>query len=399
MLDYLLSKGFYNTYFHYIMGAGVIILGFVVGSVVVSILARLLDGSAATPDERAKNRELVAKIHFPINLVFLVLAIYVVHKLGDFPKQFEPYLLHAIKAVLDIAFFMTLYHFAGAVVLARLFRGIGINVNDTVKVLLADLVKVVVAVLGVVTVLGNFNINIGPVLGGLTVLTSAVALAAKDSIQGLIGSLTVVLEGKFKEGDWIKMGDLQGFVENIGIRTTTIRGFDRTLTTVPNDTFTSGSVTNFSRINNWEINVQVVLSYKSSQRQLENIVMRYRDWLGNNPDIESDPKKAVMAVRINDLTDHGFNLFLFFYTKTNQWLEYMRVREQCMLQLVKIIEEEGTSLAYPTQAVLLDNVPTPKKIAAGESNAKSVTIKSTEKVVSKKSDAAKAKAASARTKK
>src|SRR5690606_5154410 len=141
--------------------------------------------------------------------------------------------------------FMTLYHFAGAVVLAKLFKGIGITVNDTIKELLADVVKVVVAILGVVTVLGNFNINIGPVLGGLTVLTSAVALAAKDSIQGLIGSLTVVLEGKFKEGDWIKQGELQGFVENIGIRTTSVRGFDRTLTIVPNDAFTSGAVTNF----------------------------------------------------------------------------------------------------------------------------------------------------------
>lgn len=390
MLDHLLSNEFFNTYFHYIMGAGVIILGLIVGSVVVSILARLLDGAAATSEEKAKNNALVAKIHFPINLVFLVLSVYVVHKLGDFPKEFEPYLLHVLKAVLDIAFFMTLYHFAGAVVLAKLFRGIGINVNDTVKVLLADLVKVVVAVLGVVTVLGNFNINIGPVLGGLTVLTSAVALAAKDSIQGFIGSLTVVLEGKFKEGDWIKMGDLQGFVENIGVRTTTIRGFDRTLTTVPNDAFTSGAITNFSRINNWEINVQVVLSYKSTQRQLENIVMRYRDWLGNNPDIESDPKKAVIAVRINDLTDRGFNLFLFFYTKTNQWLEYMRVREQCMLQLVKIIEEEGTALAYPTQSIMVDNgsISAPKRGAASELSSKTIPAKAEPKLAAPKKAAA-----------
>jgi MscS family membrane protein len=154
------------------------------------------------------------------------------------------------------------------------------------------------------------------------------------------------------------LGELQGFVENIGIRTTSVRGFDRTLTIVPNDTFTSGAVTNFSRINNWEINTQVVVAYNSTQRQLENIVARYREWLINNPDIESDPKKAVMVVRINDLTDHGFNLFLFFYAKTNQWIEHMRVREQCMLQLVRIIEEEGTSIAYPTRSVLLNEAVT-----------------------------------------
>ncbi|MCP5322709.1 MAG: mechanosensitive ion channel family protein [Candidatus Paracaedibacteraceae bacterium] len=363
MLQHLLTKEFFHTYFHYFVGAGIIILGFIVASIVVSILAGLLSHKAATPEDKAKNRALISKISFPVNLVFLVLAIYVVHKLGDFPKEFDPYLERIVKAVLDIAFFMSLYYFAGAVVITRLFAGLGINVNATIKDLLADIVKAIVAVLGVVTVLGNFNINIGPVLGGLTVLTSAVALAAKDSIQGLFGSLTVALEGKFKEGDWIKLGDLQGFVENIGIRTTSVRGFDRTLTVVPNDAFITGSVTNFTRINNWEINVQVPISYKATPRQLESIVMRYRDWLGNNPDIESDPQKAIMAVRINDLTDRGFNLFLFFYTKTNQWLEYMRVREQCMMQLVKIIEEEGTAIAYPTQSVFLDNasVPSGKK--------------------------------------
>lgn len=366
MSEHLLNKEFYQTHSHYVAGVVIIILGVIVAKIVVSILAGLLNHSAATSEDRDKNKALLAKIHFPIYLVFLVFAIYIVHKLGDFPRSFEPYLERIIKVVLDIAFFMVLYYFSGALVIARLFNGLGIMVNDTIKQLIGDIVKVAIAILGVVTVLGNFNINIGPVLGGLTLLTSAVALAAKDSIQGLIGSLTVVLEGKFKEGDWIKLGELQGFVENIGIRTTSIRGFDRTLTVVPNDAFSAGVITNFSRVTNWEVNVQVVLSYKSTQRQLENIVMRYRDWLGNNPDVESDIKKAIMAVRINDLTDHGFNLFLLFYTKTHQWLEYMRVREQCMLQLIKIIEEEGTSLAYPTRSVFLDSgvAPSAKKIVA-----------------------------------
>lgn len=359
-----------SLYSHYFIGIGILVAGLIVSNVIVSIFAHLLDHNSKTQDEKEKTKELLSKVHFPINLVFLVIAIYVVHKLGDYPKAFEPYLMHGMKAVLDIAFFLTLYHFAGAFILTRLFGGLGITVNNTVKTLIADLAKLVIAVLGVITVLGNFNINIGPVLGGLTVLSSAVALAAKDSIQGFIGSLTVVLESKFKEGDWIKMGDLQGFVENIGVRTTSVRGFDRSLTVLPNDAFVSGAVTNFSKVNNWEINTQVVLSYKSTQRQLENIVMRYREWLGNNPDIESDPKKAVVAVRINDLTDHGFNLFLFFYAKTNEWLEYMRVREQCMFQLIKIVEEEGTSLAYPTQSVFLEGEASMKPVKTLESAAK-----------------------------
>lgn len=367
MLEHLFGKNFMAQYSHYLAGIGVIIVGFIVSNIVVSVLSRILDHHSKQPEDKERAKELLSKIHFPVNLVFLSIAIYVVHKLGDYPKSIEPYLMHGMKAVADIAFFMALYQFAAAFVLTRLFVGFGIEVNNTVKTLVADLVKLAVAILGVVTVLGNFNINIGPVLGGLTVLTSAVALAAKDSIQGFIGSLTVVLESKFKAGDWIKMGDLEGFVEHIGIRTTSVRGFDSTLTVIPNDVFVSGKVTNFSKVNNWEINTQVVLSYKSTQKQLENIVTRYREWLSKNPDVKTE--NSITAVRFNNLTDHGFNLFLFFYTTTNEWLEHMRVREQCMFELMKIIEDEGTALAYPTRSIFMEDAskvaPKPvKKVAA-----------------------------------
>lgn len=384
-MEDLFTIDFWVDHIHYTMGIFVIILGAVVARLFVALLVKLLDHSIATPEDAARNKAIMKRVKFPIHLVFLVSAVYVVHQLGDFPPAAEPYLNKAIKITLDIAFFMTLYYFSGAVVLTRLFDGFGIKVNDTVKSFIANAVKTVVAVLGVVTVLGAFNINIGPVLGGLTVLTSAVALAAKDSIQGLLGSLTVVLEGKFKEGDWIKMGGLQGFVENIGIRTTSIRGFDRSITVIPNNTFAGAEITNFSRVNNWEVNVEVVVSYKAKQRQLENIIMRYRDWLANSADIESDPSKAPMVVRMNTLTDHGYNLFLFFYTKTADWIEHMRVREMCMMQLIKIVEEEGTSLAYPTQSVILEN-----DSAEALPSAKTVTKKVTSSGSSVKKPAVKA---------
>lgn len=353
MLENLIGKEFYNAYFHYIVGVCILIFGIIVANVIVVTLRNLLTYDGANSEEKAKILKLVSRIHLPINLVFIAISTYAVHKLGDFPAKFEPYLLLGVKTILDSAFFMTVYHFVGALVLTRLFSGFGLTINDTIKDLLANAVKIVIAVLGVVTVLGNFNINIGPVLGGLTLLTSAVALAAKDSIQGLIGSLTVVLEGKFKQGDWIKMADVQGFVENIGIRTTSIRGFDRTLTTIPNDVFVAASVTNYSRITNWEVREDFVLAHKSTQEQLEKIVANFLDWLVKNPDIETDPKKAITVVRISNLTHHGFNLLLMFYVKTNEWPEHVRVREQCMFQLLKIVEDAGTTFAHPSQTVFL----------------------------------------------
>lgn len=355
MLDNILGKEFYNAYFHYIVGVCILILGVVIANIIVAVLNDLLTHKEANSEDKAKVAKLMSRIHLPINLAFLALAIYVVHKLGDFPAVVEPYLLVGLNTVLDVSFFMTLYHFLGALVVTRLFKGLGLDVTDTIKDLLSNVVKAVIAVLGVVIVLGNFNINIGPILGGLTLVTYAVAMAAKDSIQGIIGSLTVVLEGKFKEGDWIKMGELQGFVEKIGIRTTSIRGFDRTLTTVPNDAFVAASVSNFSRITHWEVKEEFVLAHTSTQAQLQNVVSRFHEWLSTNPDVVTDPSQALLLVRINNLVQHGFSLLVMFYTKTNLWPVHVGVREQAMFQLLKIVEEEGTSFAHPTHKVLLQD--------------------------------------------
>jgi small-conductance mechanosensitive channel len=373
MLENLFGKEFYHAYFHYIVGVGILALGIIVANIIVVLLRNLLVHEDATEEEKANVTRLVSKIHFPINLVFVALSICVVHKLGDFPKEFGPYLFHGLKIILDLSFFMTLYYFMGTLVLTRLFIGLGLSVSDTIKELLANAVKIIIAVLGVVTVLGNFNINIGPVLGGLTVLTSAVALAAKDSIQGFLGSLTVVLEGKFQEGDWIKMADLEGFVENIGIRTTSIRGLDSTLTVVPNDAFVASSITNLSRIRNWRVKEEFVLMHTSTQDQLEKIVSRYRDWLLTNPEIEADPNKALLVVRVSGLVEHGFSLLIIYYTKTNKWPEHVRVREECIFQLLKIVEEVGTSFAHPVHKMFLEGAISVDQISNGAAKTPAIT--------------------------
>lgn len=354
MLESLFGKEFYHSYFHYIVGIGILILGVIVGQVVVSILRSILTSGNQTSEVNENISSKMSKITMPVNLVFFSIAVYAVHKLGDFPRELDPYIWHSVKVVLDISFFMILYHFVGAAVYFLMSKVFSDSVNRSAEELVANAAKIVIAILGVVTVLGNFNINIGPVLGGLTVLTSAIALAAKESIKGFLGSLTVILEGKFQQGDWIKIEETQGFVEHIGIRTTSIRGLDKTLTVIPNDKFVDSSITNFTRVTNWAIHEEFILEHTATQRQLESIVSKYREWLIQNPDIESDPKKAGMIVRIENLEMHGFILLLKFFTKTNQYPEHLRVREAAIFGLMKIVQEAGVNFAHATHHVLID---------------------------------------------
>jgi MscS family membrane protein len=355
MLESLFGKEFYNAYFHYIVGVSILILGVFVGHLVVSILRSILIKESTTSEVKQNITSKMSKINMPVNLVFFSIAVYAVHKLGDFPREFDPYIWHSVKVVLDISFFMILYHFIGAAVYFLMSKISGDSINNSAEELISNAAKMVIAILGVVTVLGNFNINIGPVLGGLTVLTSAVALAARESIKGFMGSLTVILEGKFQQGDWIKIDDTQGFVEHIGIRATSIRGLDKTLTVIPNDKFVESSITNYSKTTHWAIHEEFILDHSATQHQLETIVSKYREWLINNPDIESDPKKAGLIVRIDNLEMHGFSLLLKFFTKTNLYPEHLRVREAAIFGLLKIVHEAGVKFAHATHHVLIQD--------------------------------------------
>lgn len=110
------------------------------------------------------------------------------------------------------------------------------TLDDLLVPLIRRALKVVIVAFGVVFIAQNLNINVSSVLAGLGIGGIAFALAAKDTVENLFGSVTVLIDRPFKIGDWVKIGDLEGTVEELGLRSTRIRTFYNSLITVPNST-------------------------------------------------------------------------------------------------------------------------------------------------------------------
>ena len=130
--------------------------------------------------------------------------------------------------------------------------------------------KILIFILGLAAVLELWGIKIGPIIAGLGLFGVAVALGAQDLFKNLISGILVLVEKRFKIGDWILVeGIIEGIVEKIGFRSTVLRKFDKSLAIIPNFQFAENAVINISETTNWRIDWAITLQYDTTVDQLK----------------------------------------------------------------------------------------------------------------------------------
>ena len=161
--------------------------------------------------------------------------------------------------------------------------------------------KILIFILGAAAVLELWGIKIGPIIAGLGLFGVAVALGAQDLFKNLISGILVLVEKRFRIGDWIKVeGVIEGVVENIGFRSTVIRKFDKSLAIIPNFQFAENAVINNTRKTNWSISWIITLQYDTTIDQLKTI----RDEIENHINKGEDYDQSVgVAVRVDKFSD------------------------------------------------------------------------------------------------
>lgn len=325
---------------------GMLIIKKLVASTLKSVSASSIEN--VSTEEKEESEKAINRMKYPLWISLITSAIYVMAIAEGKHDYIISGLEKILKICLETSLFLVLYFYVDGYVIRVLFPKL--SLNSDAKELCIKIIRIILGSLGVITLLNNLNINLGPLIGGLTMITTAIALAAKDLLQGILGSLTVLIENHLKKGDRICVEEVDGFVEKIDMRTTSIRGFDRSLTIISNDALVSKKLTNFSKINNWEIKFKFALPHTTSVEKVEALLTKYREWLMKNPEVES-PDKAFLVVNLFEWEDE-YKIMVFFYTKTNDWLTHVKVRQDSLLALIRSIEELEISLIKPVHAIL-----------------------------------------------
>ncbi|NLC27307.1 MAG: mechanosensitive ion channel family protein [Campylobacteraceae bacterium] len=322
---------------------------------IIIALKTLTSRTKTTLDEK-----LVNALEDPSKFAFTILGFYLAKEWLKL-ETIDGFLDNIIGSAVVLIVFWTLYRLINEFknIFTTFSSKFGQKMSSDIENFIIKTLRVIIIALGVMAILQEWGINVSAFVASLGLGGLAFALAAKDTAANLFGSLVLFTDRPFKIGDWVEVGSSEGVVEDIGIRSTKVRTFAQALITIPNATVANSAITNWTRMGKRRIKMSLRLTYNTSTAQMEEILKKIREYLTNNEAIHPE----TIMIYFDEFGESSLNLFCYFFTKTTAWANYLEVREKVNLELMRIIENSGTSLAFPTQTLHVESLPSnPSKV-------------------------------------
>jgi MscS family membrane protein len=206
------------------------------------------------------------------------------------------------------------------------------------------LAKIVLFIVGVILISNLFSINLTGLIAGLGIGGLALALAAKDTVENLFGSITVLVDKPFKVGDFISIEGVTGTVENIGLRSTRLRTLENSLLTIPNSKLISVIVDNLGARMFFRTRLSIGLTYETPVEKLEQFCQGVRDLLENNREVRAD-----YFVHFNEFASSSFNIVIQAYFQAVSAANHLALQEKFFTDIIKLAKYLGVEFAYPVQ--------------------------------------------------
>jgi MscS family membrane protein len=189
------------------------------------------------------------------------------------------------------------------------------------------------------------GISVAPLLAGFGVGGLAVALAAQHTVENIIAGIVLFADAPVRIGDFCQFGDLRGTVEQIGLRSTRIRSFDRTLISIPNSEFAKLKLVNYSRRDRILFKTSISLRYETSADQLRFVLAALRAMLKAHPRLVPETVRA----RFVGYGAWSLDLELYALAETSDHADFLAIQEDVFLRVMDVVVESGCGFAFPSQ--------------------------------------------------
>jgi MscS family membrane protein len=210
-------------------------------------------------------------------------------------------------------------------------------------------IKICVVLLGALLVLQNMGINVFSLLAGLGLGGLAFALAARDTAANLFGSIMILTDRPFKVGDWVKVGEVEGTVEEVGFRSTRVRTFYNSLITVPNANMATAQIDNLGARQYRRTSTTLDITYDTPKEKIVAFTQGIRQIIVEHP----ISRKDLIHVYFSAYGSASLKIMVYFFLITNDWGEELKSREQILLQIFDLAHELDVEFAFPTQTLYL----------------------------------------------
>ncbi|MDQ6984495.1 MAG: mechanosensitive ion channel family protein [Ghiorsea sp.] len=227
------------------------------------------------------------------------------------------------------------------------------SLDDQLVPFISKTLKLFLVVTGILVVAQNMGYSISGLIASLGIGGIAVAMAAKDTIANLFGSVMLLIDRPFVVGDWIKTSKFEGVVEEIGFRSTRIRTFAQTLVNVPNSMLANMVVDNIDARSKRRIKMRIGITYATSTEKMQQAVTGIEHILKAHPGVDQD----FSLVKFDNFDDSALSIFLYYFSKDKNWTAYLQVRQEVNMQIMQLLESLELEFAFPSQSLYIEQMP------------------------------------------
>lgn len=299
--------------------------------------------SRKTPTELFTN--LLLAFEKPLHFLWIVFGAYAALSYLPFNLLANAFVEHVFRTSLILLIGWGFYNYMSkrSHLFINIAKKFDIPEDSMLIPFISNLMRFIIIAIVIVVVLDEWGYNINGLVAGLGIGGLAIALAAQETVANFFGGIVIITEKPFAKGDWIETPTVEGVVEDIGFRSTSVRTFANALVTVPNSIISKEPITNWSRMKKRRINFKLRVAYGTPREKLEKCVRKIEALLKNHDGIDQD----FMIIRFDEFGDTSLNIYLYFFTKTTVWVEWFAIKEEISFRIMDILEEENVSLAVP----------------------------------------------------
>ena len=300
----------------------------------------------------------IREISKPVAFIPIVIGLYFALNSIKLPVSIAYYTRNMLKSLYIYNITWLVYSFVNPI--AFIFRKTHLdNTQAVILTWVARIAKFLIVIVGLSGLLENWGVKVSTLIASLGIVGMAVALGAQDMFKNIISGVAIISEHRFSVGDIVKLdssdSDIEGVVESIGFRSTTIRKFDRTLMFVPNSTLSDAAVVNFSSRMYRRIEWSISLGYQTTADQLRYITREIKKYLYSNDDFVRPPE-SISQVRLDRFGAYSIELLIYCFTNTNVWAEWLRIKEEFILKIKEIVEKSGAGFAFPSSSIYVEKI-------------------------------------------
>jgi MscS family membrane protein len=357
-----------NTWASYCWAAGILLLGFALKKAISVAISRLIFRLVKKESEQVPWSEFVRLLRPPFEFLFSLFIVFLASESLQVPDEWglAPVGKFGIRLLIHKLFF-TVVLVAFTWLGIRFVKFVGLvfkqkalktesKLDDQLVPFFRDLGILLFVIAMIFIALGRiFAVDVLTLVTSLGIGGLAIALAARETLENLFASFTLMLDRPFTVGDSINVGGTEGTIEKVGFRSTRLRTFDGSLVTLPNHLLTSQSLDNLTERRLRRARYFVRLAYSTPGSKVRAVVSTIQAFLDQHPDTQREPG----SVRFDSFGESSLDILIIFFVETVSPREFARIKEEVNLKIIEIVESEEVRFAFPVRELYIRNESLP----------------------------------------